>query len=168
VPQEVKKAVNELCYTSGYIISIGINKPELNSDALWFYVYDKDMPFSRVNFPYKKSPHNVPMGCSSLQAEIFFSNKLLLPDKNETLKKTIDGLTKIGIITQNEIIFSDIRYEKYANVIFDLNIYKNRKTILEFLNSKGIITAGRFGRWEYYWTDQAFMDGRRAAEELTD
>ena len=111
-----------------------------------------------------KSPDNAPKGCSSLQAEIFFDSKTRIPNKNEVLENTIKKLCDMGIFSKDDIVVSDIRFEKYANVTFDHNIYKNRDMILEFLRQSGIESIGRFGKWEYLWTHQAFKSGMDAAK----
>ena len=45
---------------------------------------------------------------------------------------------------------------------------KYRDIVLSYLVSKEIIPIGRFGRWEYLWSDQAYMSGRIAAEKEKD
>jgi hypothetical protein len=37
--------------------------------------------------------------------------------------------------------------------------------VREFLTERSIATAGRFGDWEYLWTDASFRSGERAASE---
>jgi hypothetical protein len=32
----------------------------------------------------------------------------------------------------------------------------------------GITSAGRFGEWDYLWSNQAFMSGLRAARKIND
>ena len=65
----------------------------------------------------------------------------------------------MGICEENDIIVKDIRYEKYANVIFDKDIYKNRQVVLDYLSEVGVESIGRFGRWDYLWSHQAFKTG---------
>ncbi len=163
VPLEVKSAASELMHTCGYMVSLGFKRTDV-AEHLWFYIYDEDILSSRVYSPSLKSPDNVPTGCSSMQAEIFFSNKSQIPDADVVLENTIEKLVKMGLFTENEIIVKDIRFEKYANVIFDKNIYKNRKIVLDYLNAIGIESIGRFGKWEYQWTHQAFKDGMEVAK----
>ena len=67
----------------------------------------------------------------------------------------------MGLFKEEDLVVKDIRFEKYANVIFDKDIYKNREIVLDYLNKVGIESIGRFGKWEYFWTHQAFDDGRR-------
>ena len=45
-----------------------------------------------------------------------------------------------------------------------MNIYKNRGIVLEFLRQCGIESIGRFGKWEYLWTYQAFESGMKVAD----
>lgn len=163
VPDEVLKAASGLKWTSGYMVSLGFNKPDI-AKHLWFYIYDEDILASRVYSPNLKSPDNVPEGCSSLQAEIFFANASPIPDKNKVLKNTIEKLIGMGIFKEEDLVVKDIRFEKYANVIFDKNIYKNRQIVIDYLKSIGIESIGRFGKWEYMWTHQAFADGRKVVE----
>lgn len=165
VPKEVVEAGKNLKHTSGYMVSLGFKKADIAKD-LWFYIYDEDILSARVYSPSIKSKDNVPEGCSSIQAEIFFANDATAPDKNIVLKNTIEKLSKMLNFTQDDILVQDIRFEKYANVIFDKDVYKNRKIVLDYLNSVGIKPIGRFGKWEYFWTHQAFLDGKQTAEIL--
>ena len=158
VPVDVLRAAQDLKYTSGYMVSLGFNKPDI-AKYLWFYIYDEDILASRVYSPNLKSADNVPKGCSSLQAEIFFANGSAIPDKELVLKNTVDKLVEMQVCKPEDIVVKDIRFEKYANVIFDKDIYKNREIVLEYVKSLGINSIGRFGKWEYMWTHQAYADG---------
>ena len=67
---------------------------------------------------------------------------------------------------KEDVIVKDKRSEKYANVIFDHYIYENRKIVLDFLEKKDIISVGRFGEWDYFWSDQSLLSGRDGARKL--
>lgn len=166
VPDYVLSASEKLNYTSGYLVSLGFNKPEI-ADKLWFYIYDNDILSSRVYSPSMKSPDNVPNGCSSIQAEIYFNKgqKLKISD-NDILEQTIKKFLSIGLFKEEDLIVKDIRSEKYANVIFDHAIYENRKIVLDYLNQNNIISVGRFGEWDYFWSDQSLLSGRNGALKL--
>lgn len=56
-------------------------------------------------------------------------------------------------------MFVDIRFEPYANVVFDHYIYKSRQLVRDYLDGLGIKTIGRFGEWDYLWSDQSLMSG---------
>ena len=177
IPEEVKEAGLNLMHTSGYMVSLGFNRPDV-AKHLWFYIYDEDILPARVYSPNLKSEDNVPEGCSSLQAEIFYANSGALENcpplvgepksmisgrgaQEIILEQTIEKLISMGLFKEEDLVVKDIRFEKYANVIFDKDIYKNRATVLDYLNKVGIESIGRFGKWEYFWTHQAFDDGRK-------
>ena len=162
VPSKVKEAAMNLKHTCGYMVSLGFNKPDI-AKYLWFYIYDEDIYPARIYSPSMKSPDNAPKECSSLQAEIFFANDAKIPDSNNVLQKTVEKICEMNICKFEDIIVKDIRFEKYANVIFDKDIYKNREIVINYLKSQNIESIGRFGKWEYMWTHQAYADGMKVA-----
>lgn len=166
IPKKVLEASKKLNFTSGYLVSLGFNKPDI-ADKLWFYIYDKDILPARVYSPSLKAPDNAPSGCSSLQAEIYFSKGVKF-DMNEKdiLEETIGKFIKMGLFKEEDVIVKDIRTEKYANVVFDHYIYENRKIVLDYLTENNIISVGRFGEWDYFWSDQSMLSGRDGARKL--
>lgn len=168
VDKEVVEASKKLMYTSGYIVSIGLNKVK-EFPSLWFYIYDEDILPARIHSPSMKSVNNVPKGKSSLQAEIYFSNeKPMHKSQEEILKDTIAKLVSIGLFSEEDIEVTDIRLIKYANVICNQEIDENRSAVKDYMDSNGIVLAGRFGEWKYFWSDQSFLSGKHAADILLD
>ena len=166
VPESVKVAVEELDYTSGIMVSIGL-KNQHKSPALWFYIYDEDIHPARVYCPDIKSPENVPEGASALQAEIYFSKRNPLNQSLEEIKnETINQLVKMGLFTLEDVVVADVRMEKYANIMFTEKIYSAREIIHRYLDSLGAYYAGRFGEWDYLWVGQSILSGRKVAEEI--
>ena len=164
LPQNIKHAIEQLNWTSGYMVSIGLSNP-CESKEIWSYLYDEDTLVSRIYYPCKKSEDNVPKGCSSIQAEIYYSqHRKINLNHQEILQKTIDDLDGMGLINRKHIIVEDIRHEQYANVIFDHEIYKNKSPILEHLDKIGIKSIGRFGLWDYLWSDQSLLSGLDVAK----
>ncbi len=70
--KEVSDASDKLSWTGGYLVSLGFNKPNIHTN-LWFYIYDEEILPARVYSPSRKSSDNAPEGCSSIQAEVYFS-----------------------------------------------------------------------------------------------
>jgi protoporphyrinogen oxidase len=158
-PQSVKKAVSRLYATSVALVSVGF-KSVTKFPSLWFYVYDENIPFARAYSPSMKSRDNVPNGKSSLQFEIYYTEKnpITLSDKQLEFK-VIESLDKLKIAKEVDIEVIDTRHVKYGNVVFYHGMEDDRKVVLEFLESKKIKSIGRFGEWDYLWSNQSFMSG---------
>ncbi len=152
--------------TAGIIISIGLNT-EIKTRT-WFYIYNKDFKAARIYAPKKLSINNCPKGKSSLQAEIFLDNKTKVGKNylNKVKKNTIDNLIKYNIVKKESIEFINIKYKKYANVIFDKNYDSSRNYILSHFKKLNVDFVGRFGSWAYLWSDQCFMSGKAMAQKI--
>ncbi len=160
VPKIVYEASEKLSWTSVALVSLGFKRPDI-ARYLWFYIYDEDILPARAYSPNLKSPDNVPEGCSSLQFEVYFSKFKPLKIRGENLiEHIIRKFSNIGLFDINDIAVSDYRELKYGNVIFDRNIYENREIIHNYLDSVGIKYIGRFGKWDYLWSDQSLMTGK--------
>ena len=157
-PDNVQKAANNLHWTCGYQVSLGFKRPDV-AKHLWFYIYDEDVPPARVYSPSLKSPDNAPERCSSYQAEVFFDCQDKVPPANEVLAQTVEKLKEICHFSDSDILVKDIRFEPYANVTFTHGIYENRQIVLDYLKSVGVESIGRFGKWDYLWSHQAFESG---------
>lgn len=156
VSEEVKEASEKLRFTCGYLISIALRGKNI-PEYLWWYIYDLDLLPARVYSPSLKSPENAPKDCSSLQLEVYCEKDTYT--RKELLDQSVKPLIDLGIIKEEDIIEIDVRFEPYANVIFDHNIYDNRKIVLDYVRSLGIEPIGRFGLWDYLWSDQALLSG---------
>lgn len=156
IPQEIHESISLLEYTSGYHVSIALKTQNI-PPYLWWYIYDEDILASRVYSPSLKSPDNVPEGCSSLQMEVYCKENEYT--QKELYDGTVGKLIELGIINQDDILFTHFGFEKYANVTFTEPVYRARKIVRDWLKSLGINTIGRFGEWEYLWSDQSLMSG---------
>lgn len=166
VPNDILQEADKLDFTSGVMVSLGFNKEKV-SPKLWFYIYDEDILPARVYAPDYKSINNVPKGCSAIQAEIYYSKYKPMPDDLDALKdNVIEQLLKLDLFKKEDIIVSDIRTKKYANIMFTPSIYEARDKIHKYLNEIEIDYAGRWGEWDYLWVGQSFRSGKKAAERI--
>jgi protoporphyrinogen oxidase len=167
-PQEVLEAAAKLACTEVVIVNLVVNRPDL-IDAHWTYIYDQDIFFTRLSTPHLQSPHNVPPGCGSIQAECYYSKKYRPLDRKpkDCIEPTIRDLKKIGVLREDDrILFKDVMHIDYANVIFDLERAAALKIVHGYLDELGIAYCGRYGDWAYIWTDESFMSGEKAAEKV--
>jgi protoporphyrinogen oxidase len=156
-PDHIIKAASKLNATSIDLISVGFNKQIIKD--LWFYIYDEDVYASRAYSPSVKSADNAPDGCSSLQFEVY--NRGLEPSKtrDELIENTFYAMKKMNLCKSEDIIFVDHRRLDYGNVVFDMGMEYYRKKVLDYLLSLNIRSCGRFGEWDYLWSNQSFMSG---------
>lgn len=162
VPPPVEEAANTLRATSIDLISIGFNKPLVRD--LWFYIYDQDILASRAYSPSVKSPENAPAGCSSLQFEIYSRGEKSRFDPEELKNNTLLALKKMKIADEEDVLFVDHRFLEFGNVIFDQGMEKNRKIVLDWLEKSGVASCGRFGEWDYLWSNQSLLSGYGAVK----
>jgi protoporphyrinogen oxidase len=163
-PVPVSGAARSLKATSVDLVSVGFRRQVVKD--LWFYIYDEDILASRAYSPSVKSPDNVPAGCSSLQFEIYNRGESS-PHTTETLLENIRyALRKMNIGTPDDIAFMDHRTLNFGNVIFDRGMEAQRKVVLDYLEHIQIKSCGRFGAWEYFWSNQSFLSGYQSVGDL--
>jgi len=174
-PQGVRRAAGRLSWTQAAAVSIGVKGGDIFPferpgsalpPALWFYVYDRDIPFARCYYPGRKSPNNVPEGMGAIQAECQFLNSETPPPAEELGARAVASLARMGVLKESDVLFADVRVAPYANVIFDHSIGEARGETRAYAESLGIRLAGRFGAWDYLWSDQSILSGWSAAEGL--
>lgn len=164
VPDEVRDAARALLCSSVVLVDLCIGRSEL-SEHEWFYVYDEDISFSRAHFPSMLAPSMSPAGQGSLQAEVYFSRERPLPDPPDALPQRVTAeLVRMGVLrSADEVLAGRARTLSYANVVFDHDRAPALAVIKPFLAEHGVVLAGRYGEWEYQWTDDAANSGWRAA-----
>lgn len=167
VPSDVRDASDALLCTSLVLVDIAVERPDLCAHH-WFYSYDDDVSFSRVSFPHMLSPANAPRGHGAIQAEIYHSRGRALPCSPALLpERVISELFAIGVLhSKSEVLWARHREVPYANVVFDHHRSQALDTIRPWIEERGIVLAGRYGEWGYFWTDDAARSGWSAADSV--
>jgi protoporphyrinogen oxidase len=167
-PRDVLEAASRLACSELVIVNLVVDRSDL-IDAHWTYFYDRDICFARLSTPHLQSPNNVPPGCGSLQAEVYFSRKYRPLDRapDDWIEPVIRDLRACGLLREGDrILFRNTMHVEYANVIFDLECAAALKTVHGYLDDLGIGYCGRYGEWKYIWTDESFLSGERAARQV--
>lgn len=159
-PGEVQEAGAQLHATSIDLVSVGFGKPLVKD--LWFYIYDEDILAARAYSPSVKSPDNAPPGCSSLQFEIYNYGTGTVHDAEKLKENTVYALGKMGVAQPDDIAVLDHRRLSYGNVIFERGMEAHRALVRGWASAAGIATCGRFGEWDYLWSNQSLLSGYRA------
>lgn len=163
VPDNVVKAAASLRWTTVDLISIGFDKNNV-PPYLWFYIYGDKNLAARGYSPSWKSSDNAPEGCSSLQFEIYNLDTAPKFDTDELKANILQGLVDMGICSKGDPLFLHHKHLPFGNVVFDLGMEERRQIVRDYLSSIDIVCAGRFGEWDYLWSDQSFLSGRSSVE----
>lgn len=167
-PAVVREAAARLSWTECVTVNLGVAREDL-SEAHWTYIYDRDFTATRLSFPHMFSPHNVPPGAGSIQAEVYFSQRYRPREQSpeSLIEPVVEDLRRCGLLRpDDEILFREARLVPFANVIFDHERAEAVATVHAWLDEAGIAACGRYGEWGYQWTDESFVSGEAAAARV--
>ncbi len=169
-PEDVMAATRKLACSGCVLVNVGVNRPDTTNAHISYY-YDADIVFSRTSSPHLMSVNNVPQGCGSVQAEVYFSPKYkpLVGQPADYIEPVIRDLKRCGILREDDqILFKDAVLCEYANVIFDHDRTAALRIVHGYLDDIGIRYCGRYGEWGYMWTDESYKSGEAAAGKALD
>ncbi len=159
-PEEVQLAAGKLACTSLRYFNLGVKKKVL--DGLhWVYLPDPGVHAYRIGSFSNAVPYMAPEGCSSLYVELANDREY---DDDDALSGVLQVLSAIGpAVDRGDIEVWQKRSIEHAYVIYDHAYAAARRVVMEYLEGKGIMSVGRYGKWEYASMEDALMDGRAAA-----
>ncbi|HEX9860881.1 MAG TPA: FAD-dependent oxidoreductase [Nitrospirota bacterium] len=167
VPTEIRDAASALKYVSVYDVSIGVNRPDV-IPYHWVYFPEPRFPFYRVGSITNFSRNMSPEGATGLYVEVsHFPDETIPEDK--LVGGVMDGLVECGILSPgDDVPVKDVADIRYAYVTPDGHMERALPVIKKYLDSVGIISAGRYAGWEYSSMEDAILEGRDAAELAMD
>ena len=146
-------------------INLGVDRPNI-SDQHWIYFPENQFIFSRVGFPMNFSKTVAPDGTSSMYIEITHAPQMKM-NVEECVARSIQDLQKCGIMRKGDrILTRQILDIQFAYVIFDEHRHAHLQNLIEYLESRDIYTAGRYGRWEYFSMEDSILSGKSASEAV--
>ncbi len=159
----IRDCARDLQYISVFNINLGITGNI--TDKHWIYVPEEKFIFHRIGFNHNFSSSMAPEGFSSIYIEISYDPSKGI-DKKRAIEESIDNLLVMNIINSSkQVVLIHTIDIPYAYVVFDHKRKECLQTVRDYLLGKDIYTAGRFGSWEYFSMEDAFMDGWKVAEE---
>jgi protoporphyrinogen oxidase len=166
LPKAIREAAAGLRCVSVYNVNLGVARERV-SDYHWIYFPEPEYPFYRAGFPMNFAPALGRAGCSSLYVEISHQPTEHVPPAT-LLRRVRAGLERAGIFrSDEEIVVTDIRDIPYAYVLFDRHRARVLPALLAELESRGIHSIGRYGRWEHTSMEDAIAQGKKLAQRLT-
>jgi protoporphyrinogen oxidase len=164
-PDHLVQAAQGLRAISVLNINLGIDRPQI-SNQHWIYFPEDKFIFSRVGFPMNFSKAVAPEGTSSMYIEITHRPEEKL-DADDMTARSIADLEKCGILQKGDrILTRHVIDIKFAYVVFDSHRQTHLQTLIDYLESRDIYTAGRYGRWDYYSMEDSILSGKAAAERI--
>jgi protoporphyrinogen oxidase len=146
-------------------INIGINRPNI-SNQHWIYFPEKQFIFSRIGFPMNFSKSVAPSGTSSIYIEITHQPGEQI-NVEQAYERSIVDLQKAGILRQDDkVLTRHVLDIKFAYVVFDEHRQRRLHTLLDYLESRDIYSAGRYGNWDYYSMEDSILSGKKTAEKV--
>jgi len=146
-------------------INIGIDRPGI-SNQHWIYFPENDYVFSRIGFPMNFSKAVAPEGTSSMYIEITHQPHEKM-NVDEMSDRSIRDLRRCGILHDSDRVLTryvlDIRC---AYIVFDEHRLQHLQTLVDYLESRDIFAAGRYGLWDYYSMEDSILSGKAAAEKV--
>lgn len=156
LPAKVREALVALRYNSIHVIALAVRKENVG-DNLAFFIADKDVIFHRLSkINFLGEAYRRPDGGSTLLAEITFRPGSYLADLDEEkiVKRVVADLDRLGLVSADDVLATQLRTERYAYVIYDLAHKDNKTTVVGHLASRGIRCCGRFAEFEYFNMDK--------------
>jgi protoporphyrinogen oxidase len=165
VPDAIRSHGLKLRHNSVLSVNIGVEGRQL-SEHNWVYFPEPDYVFYRLGFPSNSSPNVTPKGASSVTAEVAHSDARPI-DRAETVRRVKADLERVGILRRGDRIDIEIVFDiPCAYVLYDQERRRSVAEIQRFLREHQILSAGRYGAWEYSSMEDAIVGGTTAAREL--
>ena len=164
-PDTLRHAASLLRAIGIFNINIGVERPNI-SDQHWIYYPEGQFIFSRVGFPMNFSKAVAPAGTSSMYIEITYQPGQK-PSPEEAYPRSIADLRRCGILRDSDRILTRLDLDiKTAYIVFDEHRQTHLQSLIGYLESRDIHTAGRYGQWDYYSMEDSIRSGKSIAEKV--
>ena len=157
---------NSLLCNTVINLNLGITRPFVTNNH-WMYFPEPAYSFYRLGCWSAISPSLAPEKMSSLYAEV----SALYPTEKELstkIRRAKQDALKLFKIEANEVCLEQTLVLRHAYVIYNAWRKANLPQVLETLKSTfNIHSVGRFGAWKYSSMQEAILDGKNTAEDVT-
>lgn len=163
--QSISAAVRSLKYRSLRFLNILIDKQEIGRNT-WTYIPDAKYIMTRIQEPKKRSPHNAPVGKTSLILEIpcSYNDEIWNMPDDMLFTRGIDDLSRLGIDIKDRLIDYFYTRERHAYPIYRLNYKLHLNKIRSWIDSiDNLYISGRNGLFRYIFMDRAMEMGFETA-----
>jgi len=165
LPESVADDCRALAPISLINVLFGFEHDGELADRSWIYLpFESQGPMNRVTFFSNYSPHNAPPGHASYMAEVTYRGRLD-PDQ-AWLDDLARCMEEQGLLRRSDIVTTHWFRSPYAYIDQNLEFGPRIERLRNWFDESGMLTIGRFGRYEYHNSDQCIMRARQAHTQL--
>jgi protoporphyrinogen oxidase/glycosyltransferase involved in cell wall biosynthesis len=164
-PPPVVAAARALRHVSLRCVHLGLAREHITD---WHWIHcPGDTVFHRLVAQSNLSPQAGARGGFGLTAEISYSADKPLPCEGEALvERVLADARRIGVLQGGEPVAVAQQVDvPIAYPVCDAERAAHVALIRDWLAQHGILLAGRMGEWASYRAEDAFLAGRRAAQQ---
>ncbi|HEX6884734.1 MAG TPA: FAD-dependent oxidoreductase [Planctomycetota bacterium] len=165
MPPDAAAAMRGLAYNSIVTLLVALDRPA-HPDLSWIYLpHHEQGPVNRLTYMSNYSPALAPEGKTSFLLEVTLPGGST-PPGGELEREALAGIEAAGLVRREEVLFTDRSHCRYAYIVYDHELARRRAAALAWCRANGIVPLGRFGRYDYFNSDQCVIAAREAAEAL--
>jgi protoporphyrinogen oxidase len=165
MPVPVAEGMRGLAFNSIVTLLVALDRPA-HPDLSWVYLpHHEQGPVNRVTYMSNYSPELAPPGKASFLLEVTLPGGSV-PPGGELEREALTGVEAAGLLRREEVLFTDRSHCRYAYIVYDHDLADRRAAALEWCRANALVSLGRFGRYDYFNSDQCVIAAREVAESL--
>lgn len=158
---EDKELNNSLSYNKVLVFNLGFEKKS-DFDEHWIYFPDKEINFYRVGF-YDNILNSDRL---SMYIEIGYNKNDDNINIDDQLRKTIENLTKVGIVKDNKLVSYSTILMDPAYVHIQTKTNEQVESWREERKNDNVFSIGRYGGWTYCSMEDAMIAAKELAKSI--
>ncbi|MFQ5505223.1 MAG: protoporphyrinogen/coproporphyrinogen oxidase [Planctomycetota bacterium] len=146
-------------------VLFGVESDEPLPPLSWIYLpFASQGPANRVTFFSNYGPNNAPPGHVSYMAEVTYRRELDV--SSDWLDDLGRSLEELGLLKRSDVKVRSFFRSRYAYIDQNLEFPARIRRVREWFDRSGMLTIGRFGRYEYHNSDQCIMRAGQAHAQI--
>ncbi|MCA8956925.1 MAG: FAD-dependent oxidoreductase, partial [Planctomycetes bacterium] len=167
LPEPVRADIRELRPISLVNVLIGVALDEPLPDLSWVYLpFPEQGPANRVTYFSNYAPDNAPEGHGSFMAEVTHRGDVS-PTK-EWVDDLVQNLGRAGLLRPEQVVLTHTAQSEFAYIDQNLAFADRIARVRDWFDTSGMITFGRFGRYEYHNSDQCIARAQEVHRHITE
>jgi protoporphyrinogen oxidase len=164
LPASLRRGAGRLKATSIYNINLGL-KGRQPIPYSWVYFPEKEFLFHRAGSASACVPTVAPKGHFSVYVEFSYTGNA--PDARALGRHALAKLRELGWIDSPEQVVARVDLDlRNAYVLYDAQRDGIVADLLAFYQKHGVLSVGRYGRWEYGSMESAMEQGIDASRKV--